>query len=191
MEDGSKSTDPANAKLFKEKKPKAAGKDQDKEESDDEEPICLPKRAASSYNCFSTQWMKEMKEKDESLTGKDLMTRAGEAWSKLDDKAKQPYEKMALKDKERCDKQKADLEKKGYFILDDGSKSTDEKNIPKKKAKRTKKVKAAESSEEDPQPVVEKPKKQRKSLKKQAEKELDIESEDDKDQKPAGALKGG
>ncbi len=38
---------------------------------------------------------------------------------------------MNAKDKERKAKQLADLKSKGYFVLEDGSKSTDDKNVPK------------------------------------------------------------
>ena len=47
------------------------------------------------------------------------------------------YKKMHEEDKLRHDKQLAELKKKGYFTLDDGSKSTDAENVkmlqPKKK----------------------------------------------------------
>lgn len=44
------------------------------------------------------------------------------------------------------------MDKKGFFILDDGSKSTDAQNLPKKKAKKIlKSVSDDEGKEEKPQ----------------------------------------
>jgi len=50
----------------------------------------------------------------------------------MTEKDKKPYIEKGENDKKRMEKEKADLEKKGYFILEDGSKSTDEKNLPSK-----------------------------------------------------------
>ena len=52
---------------------------------------------------------------------------------------KKPFDAMNEADKKRRDDQLAEMEKNGYFILADGSKSTDEKNFPKKKFKRLRK----------------------------------------------------
>lgn len=46
---------------------------------------------------------------------------------------KAPYEKMNEKDKARMEKQLAELNKKGFFTMPDGSKSTDPQNVPKKR----------------------------------------------------------
>mmetsp|Transcript_24464 Transcript_24464/g.37939 ORF Transcript_24464/g.37939 Transcript_24464/m.37939 type:complete len:144 (-) Transcript_24464:104-535(-) len=51
----------------------------------------------------------------------------------MTEKAKAPYHKKAEADQKRAKDQTEMLEKKGYFLLDDGSKSTDAKNLPKKK----------------------------------------------------------
>lgn len=179
MPDGSKSTDEKNKKLFKVKKPKVVV-----EEEDAEEAVLLPKRPTSAYSYFATECMKQMRENaTEGEHGNtDFMKMAGAKWSTLEDKDKVPYEKLAVKDKERCDKQKAEVEKKGYFVLDDGTKSTDEKNIPKKKVKRSLKRQMVSESEEE---LV--PPKKRKSLKKLTQ-ELDVE-EDDQPAKGKGFVK--
>jgi hypothetical protein len=93
------------------------------------------------------------------------MKRAGEKWNLLTDTQKAPYVKMADLDKVRYEKQCAELEKKGYFILDDGTKSTDPANIPK--AKPRKQRKAISDSEEE---KVELPKLVRKPLVQKARK---------------------
>jgi len=66
---------------------------------------------------------------------------AGPKWSSMGDKERAPYEKMHDTDVARVEKQNAERAKKGYFTLDDGSKSTDEKN-----AKLFKQSKAEKSS---------------------------------------------
>ena len=45
-----------------------------------------------------------------------------------DDQKKKFYD-LNAQDKLRQEKQLADLKTKGFFVLDDGSKSTDEKNV--------------------------------------------------------------
>ena len=64
----------------------------------------------------------------------------------MTDDQKAPYEKMAETDKVRFEKQMAEREKKGYFILDDKSKSTDPQNA---KLFKPKKVKESQSDEEE------------------------------------------
>lgn len=46
---------------------------------------------------------------------------------------KKPYDDMNAQDKLRQEKQQKSLEEKGYFLLEDGSKSNDEKNLPHQK----------------------------------------------------------
>ena len=59
----------------------------------------------------------------------------------------------------RQEKQQASLEKRGYFVLDDGSKSTDDKNLPTRRVR-----KASKSLPSDQEESV------RKSVKKAAAK---------------------
>jgi hypothetical protein len=51
---------------------------------------------------------------------------------------KLPFEKLALEDKLRESKQRLDLKTKGYFVLEDGSKSTDAANQKQKRAAKSK-----------------------------------------------------
>jgi hypothetical protein len=46
----------------------------------------------------------------------------------MDEAARKPYTDQSAKEKEVIDKYKADIKSKGYFLLPDGSKSTDSKN---------------------------------------------------------------
>ena len=43
---------------------------------------------------------------------------------------KKRFEDLSAKDKQRYEDQKKSVETKGYFLLEDGSKSNDEKNLP-------------------------------------------------------------
>ena len=53
------------------------------------------------------------------------MKGAGAAWNTLDDAGKKKYNEMAAKDAERFKKQTEEVKEKGFFLLEDGSKSTD------------------------------------------------------------------
>jgi len=61
------------------------------------------------------------------------MVMAGKKWSEMMPAEKKPYDDMNASDKLRQEGQLKSLEKNGYFTLDDGSKSTDEKNQPVQK----------------------------------------------------------
>lgn len=56
----------------------------------------------------------------------------------MSDKEKEKFVKLAQADKVRHDNQMAEREKKGYFVLDDKSKSTDPKNATLFKVKKSK-----------------------------------------------------
>jgi urocanate hydratase len=86
----------------------------------------------------------------------DFMKIAGERWNLLTDKEKEPYNKLAEADKKRYEKQMKEWEDKGYYTLEDGTKSSkfakksgagedseSEKEIvkPKKKSSKAKKPK--------------------------------------------------
>ena len=65
-------------------------------------------------------------------------------WAKMSEKEKEPYVKLSEKDKARFERQNAEREKKGFFMLDDNSKSTDPENAKLFKRKKS----AAEAEEE-------------------------------------------
>ena len=62
----------------------------------------------------------------------------------MSEKEKEPFLKLSDKDKARFEKQQAEREKKGFFTLDDNSKSTDPENAKLFKRKKS----AAELEEE-------------------------------------------
>lgn len=62
------------------------------------------------------------------------MSRAAEIWRSMSEKDKQPYEKMHQDDVKRFEKETAEFKKKGWFTMQDGTKSTDLEVKKKKKA---------------------------------------------------------
>ena len=91
---------------------------------------------------FNSIFVKTAREKDPELKNSDAFKLAGQKWKEMSDGEKAEYDKMADADKVRYEKQVAEREKKGYFILDDKSKSTDLRN-----AKLFKKAKQSDEEE--------------------------------------------
>ena len=149
--DKTKSTDPQNAKLFKPKKSKQGA------EEEEEAKELQPKRAISAYIYFTNDYREELLKEDPNYPQKEIMTAAGKRWSELDDKQKAKYLKMNADDKERQAKQLADLKSKGYFVLEDGSKSTDDKNVPKAASRTAKKTDKSLVAKEEEVTVARKP----------------------------------
>ena len=95
--------------------------------------VVKPKRPLSAYLFYSTQNVSLIKEK-EKISHPLAMAKAGEAWNKMNDKQKKKYNDMHSKDVARFESQMKELDTKGYFMMDDGSKSSD--HIAKVKKKR-------------------------------------------------------
>ena len=119
-----------------------------------------PKGVTSAYIFFNTEYCKKLRETDKDSKQSALMALAGLKWNSMSEKEKEPYEAMKLKDQKRREKQQAEREKKGFFILEDGSKSTDPANAKLFKEKKQKDAKNATESEdsEDEEQRVCKPK---------------------------------
>lgn len=89
------------------------------------------------------------------------MKKCGELWNKLTPDEKKKYEDKHDKDVLRYKGQIQDLDKKGFFIMDDGSKSSDHQAKLKKRSKKgdgadgkatkkqKKEAKAAKAAEEN------------------------------------------
>lgn len=84
-----------------------------------------------------TEHTKELKEK-EGLEHKEAFARAAKEWGSLSEKEKQKYNAMHEDDKKRYEKQKAEFDKKGYYTMEDGSRSTDQQAKKKRASKRGK-----------------------------------------------------
>jgi hypothetical protein len=118
LEDGTLSTDPAN--LERVQKMKCP------------EGTLEPKKPCSSYAYFVKHLVVP-----EGVKGvQDRAKLASEQWKVLSSKEKVKYEKMAADDKERFDKQMESVWLKGYFMLEDGTKST-EKVLKRRAASRS------------------------------------------------------
>ena len=59
---------------------------------------------------------------------KEAFTLAAADWKVASEETKAPYIEKAEKDKQRFERQKQELKKKGYYMFDDGTKSIDPEN---------------------------------------------------------------
>ena len=117
------------------------------------EDCVVPKKPLSAYLFFTTENVNKIKEKD-GCSHPEAMKKCGEVWNGLSADEKKIYEDKNAKDTERYKKQLEDLDKNGYFMMDDGTKSSDHKSSLKKK-------RAKKSDKEDKK--VEKPAKKAKT----------------------------
>ena len=113
-----------------------------------------PKRPSSSYMFFNTIFVKKAREQDPELKNSDAFKLAGQKWKEMSDEEKAVYEKMADADKVRHEKQVAEREKKGFFLLEDKSKSTDPENAKLFKSKRAASEGKEESKELKPKRAI-------------------------------------
>ena len=99
-----------------------------------------PTRALSAYIFYSNETVPKLKK--EGIDHRAAMSKAGELWGKLTDAEKKKFNDLHEKDQVRYENQKKELKEKGYFILDDGSKSSDHQVQGKKKASKSEKKEA-------------------------------------------------
>ena len=97
--------------------------------------VMQPKKALCGFQFFNHELMRQLKEKDPSLKLVECVKKAGEMWPKLSEKERLKYEERQVKDKCREERQRQELADKGYFTLDDGTKSC---NLPYKVKKQKK-----------------------------------------------------
>ena len=89
-----------------------------------------PTKGASAYLFYNTETVERLK-KEEGLSHKEAFTKSGQLWQGLSEDDKAPWAKLAAADAERHAAQCKELEENGFFIMKDGTKSSDHK----KKAK--------------------------------------------------------
>ena len=99
--------------------------------------------------------MTNARKSNPDLKTTEAFKQAGQKWATMSDKEKEKYLNMAAKEKKRYDGQVEEMQKKGFFLMEDGSKSTDEKNAPKSKVRRT--ASKSPHSEDEVQKVAKKP----------------------------------
>lgn len=97
------------------------------------ETVIQPKRNMSAYFWFINNNRQLLLKKNPDFKVTDTAKLAGEIWSKLDDSERARYEELAQNDKLRFEKEMDDMVNLGYFIMPDGSKSSDHQKIVKKK----------------------------------------------------------
>ena len=66
-----------------------------------------PKRPKSAFMYFSSERRVALREQKPGMTITDCSKIIGEEWKALTDEQKQPYNEMAMKDKERYNEEKA------------------------------------------------------------------------------------
>ena len=67
-----------------------------------------------------------MKAADPDLKVTDGAKQNGIIWAQMDEEARKPFEKLKDLDRERFDRQVEEIDEKGYFTLEDGTKSCDQ-----------------------------------------------------------------
>jgi hypothetical protein len=89
----------------------------------------------SAYMFFNVEYSAVIRAKNPDVTMPmgEVSKLVSEKWAAMSDAEKQPYENKNAADKKRHEKQLELLNKKGYFTLEDGSKSTDAQNVLKKR----------------------------------------------------------
>ena len=101
-------------------------------------PKVLPKKATSAYFFFNQQYIKNLRENDATITQTEGFKLAGTKWGTMSEKEKTPFDKLAADDRVRFEKQTKELETKGFFKMEDGTKSTDPANSHLAKKEKTK-----------------------------------------------------
>ena len=114
-------------------------------------PKVLPKKATSAYFFFNQQYIKNLRENDATITQTEGFKLAGTKWGTMSEKEKTPFDKLAADDRVRFEKQTKELETKGFFKMEDGTKSTDPANSHLAKKEKTK-------SKDDDEPEALQPK---------------------------------
>jgi len=128
----SKSKGKGRTSMSAQKKGGKKGKKEEKEESKDQ---VKPTKALNAFFFYVQEAVPGIK-KDEGLKHTDATRRAGELWAQMSDKEKDPYVKLHDKDVKRYEKQLEELKDKGYFIMADGTKSS-EVEVKKRKSRKT------------------------------------------------------
>lgn len=108
-------------------------KTEKKTEPDNRKPFVLkPKKPTSPWIFFNNEKVAALK-KEKSIDQKEAFTQSAAIWKILSDEDKKPFVAKSEADNQRYQKQLKDLEANGFFMTEDGQKSTDLYIDPKKK----------------------------------------------------------
>lgn len=105
-----------------------------------------PKKAMNAYSFFNTPNMKKIKNENPDMKQSDIMKQSGAEWQMLSEEEKAKFDDMVEEDKKRYAAQISEIQKRGYFMMDDNVKSCD----VKPKVKRSKKSPAKEVQKKKP-----------------------------------------
>jgi len=98
------------------------------------EDVVQPKRPMSAYIFFSNSIQKSLREKNPSLGITEISKLVGQKWNKLSEKQKSPFYTQAEQDILRQQNEMNELISKGFFVNQEGTKSTDLVNKKKRQA---------------------------------------------------------
>jgi len=125
-----------------------------------------PKNPPSSRLIFNSDFIKKWCAEGNVRT--EAMAAANAKWKVMSEEQKAPYEEKARLALEVVGRQKEELKKLGYYMLEDGTKSTDPQNASLFKIKKKKAIKVDqtqvdhEASEEEEKKETKKPVKNKK-----------------------------
>ena len=106
----------------------------------------IPKKVCSPYTFFVKTKVTEVKaqlssepncQTQKSEIGQSVVKALAALWKKMSDQDKQPYVEMEKQDKVRRERQLREAETQGFFILEDGTKSNEQKLSRKQKSGRS------------------------------------------------------
>lgn len=102
--------------------------------------IKLPKKAMPPYCCFNTEMIKKIKAKIPDLNITTISKKVSEQWSGLNEKERNKYHNQAELEKIRYARELKELTTQGYFVMADGTKSSDlNKKLKKAQSKQSQK----------------------------------------------------
>ena len=79
-----------------------------------------PKKALSSYLCFTTKNVKRIVEENKDFAYKDGIKKCAEIWNAMDDKARKEYTDLAAQDQSRYENELNQMAKTGFFTNKEG-----------------------------------------------------------------------
>lgn len=96
--------------------------------------VVQPKKPMTSFLFYSNSIQKSLREKNPSLGITEISKLAGQKWNKLSEKQKSPFYLQSEQDNQRYQNEMNELMTKGFFVNQEGTKSTDLVNKKKRQA---------------------------------------------------------
>lgn len=97
--------------------------------------VVQPKKPTTGYFFFNGEKCKALRAENLEMSQKEALKVSGALWTNLNEEDRAKYEVMASNDKDRYQKELKDLITQGYFIMADGSKSSEHQAKVKKSKK--------------------------------------------------------